>query len=317
MIKCTFSDVSERDMDLLFLEEFICSEEFLNIFLSRIGLVGATVCEIEQSKVDVELGESDITVIVQKNDKKYGLLIEDKIDAKAQENQSGRYIKRGEKGKEKGDYEEFFVFIVAPKEYLSVNKEAQKYGIHISYEECLEYFKAKADTRCEFKAQQIEQAINKQKHGYQVIENSAVTRFWREYIEYQKEHYPELILRDKGDVKGSKATWVTFHTSNPKIKIYHKSEKGCVDLEFAGLGNKLAELKSLIISSVGKLWDNGMDVWKTDKSAVLRVRVPEIDFRSDFEQNRGKVDEALKEAKRLYSILDDIPLEKLNELFSI
>ena len=38
MIKCIFSDVSERDMDLLFLEEFVSSEEFLHIFLSKISL---------------------------------------------------------------------------------------------------------------------------------------------------------------------------------------------------------------------------------------------------------------------------------------
>lgn len=38
MINCKFSDVSERDMDLLFLEELASSSEFLNIFLSKIGL---------------------------------------------------------------------------------------------------------------------------------------------------------------------------------------------------------------------------------------------------------------------------------------
>ena len=36
MIDCKFSDVSERDMDLLFLEEIASSQDFLNIFLSKI-----------------------------------------------------------------------------------------------------------------------------------------------------------------------------------------------------------------------------------------------------------------------------------------
>ncbi len=96
MIECRFSDVSERDMDLLFLEEMVSSQEFLNIFLSKINLPDATVCSVEQSKVDVEYGESDMTVIVEKSSNKYGLLIEDKIDAIAMPNQSGRYIARGE-----------------------------------------------------------------------------------------------------------------------------------------------------------------------------------------------------------------------------
>ena len=94
MVKCKFSDVSERDMDLLFLEEMASSQEFLNIFLAKIILSNAIVCSIEQSKVDVEYGESDMTVIVEKDGNKYGLLIEDKIDAVAMPNQSGRYTAR-------------------------------------------------------------------------------------------------------------------------------------------------------------------------------------------------------------------------------
>ena len=66
MLNCKFSDVSERDMDLLFLEEFACSQEFLDIFLSKVGLKGAAVCSVEQSKTDLEYGESDMTVIVER-----------------------------------------------------------------------------------------------------------------------------------------------------------------------------------------------------------------------------------------------------------
>ncbi len=32
IIQCTFADVTEHDMDLLFLEEFVCSDEFLKLF---------------------------------------------------------------------------------------------------------------------------------------------------------------------------------------------------------------------------------------------------------------------------------------------
>ena len=80
MIRCKFSnDISERDMDLLFLEEFVCSPSFAALFLAKIGLDGASVIEIEHSKMDLDLGESDMTVIVEKNGVRYGLLIEDKM----------------------------------------------------------------------------------------------------------------------------------------------------------------------------------------------------------------------------------------------
>ena len=41
MIRVSFSDVSERDMDLLFLEEFVCSESFLRLFTDLVGIPAA------------------------------------------------------------------------------------------------------------------------------------------------------------------------------------------------------------------------------------------------------------------------------------
>lgn len=60
---CRFNDVSERDMNFLFLEEIVSSPDFAGIFLSKVGKGGATVLEIENSKTDAEFGESDMTVI--------------------------------------------------------------------------------------------------------------------------------------------------------------------------------------------------------------------------------------------------------------
>lgn len=315
MLECTFSDISERDMDLLFLEEFVSSQKFLNIFLSKINLIGATICSVEHSKVDVELGESDLTVIVEKDNKRYGLLIEDKIDAIAMKNQSGRYLERGKKGKENGEYTEYFVFIVAPEKYLLTNEEAKKYSNNVTYEECIEYFRSNSDNRSIFKLQQIEQAVGKQRNGYQVIKNTAVTSFWYQYAKYQKEKYPKLIFNGDIGAKGSKSTWPVFSTFESRIKIVHKSEKGYVDLEFAGLGGKIIELRKQIKSKVGKLWDNDLSVEQTGKSAVLRIMVPIVDFKIDFAKQENNIDIVFSKVEKLYSILDDIFDYKLLQLF--
>ena len=62
MIKCIFSDVSERDMDMLISEEVVLSTDFLSIFFDKIGLETASVLSVELSQADPVLGESDITV---------------------------------------------------------------------------------------------------------------------------------------------------------------------------------------------------------------------------------------------------------------
>ena len=80
-IQCTFADVTEHDMDLLFLEEFVCSDEFLKLFTQQIGVTNARVLSVHSSLTDVVLGESDITVVLESDGKRIALLIENKIDA--------------------------------------------------------------------------------------------------------------------------------------------------------------------------------------------------------------------------------------------
>jgi len=283
MIKCTFSDVSERDMDLLFLEEFAHSQDFANVFLSKINMIDAAVVEIEQSKVDVEFGESDMAVIVEYSGKKHGLLIENKIDAIAMPNQSGRYKERGFKGIKNGDYNSFDVFIVAPEKYLSQNEEAKKYPNKVTYEECLQYFESFTDARASFKKQQVEQAITKQKSGYSVTENKRVTEAWRKYTALKEEKYPYLWLATSGGPKGAKASWPRFNTVIKGLYMYHKTEFGFIDLHFSGCANRVLDLRDVLTKMLGNLTEQGLSVHITGKSAVLRLRVPSINFREPYE----------------------------------
>lgn len=256
MPRCKLADVSEHDMDLLFLEEFVVSQEFLNLFTAKVGLLDTTVIEIEHSKTHPEYGESDMTVIVEANGTRYGLLIEDKIDAIAMPEQHERYVKRGKYGMSHGDYSKFFVFIVAPEKYLKENAEAQKYPNKISYEECVRYFETDTDRRKAFKLSQINQAINKQKTGYQVIENDAVTKFWRELQKFCEGNFPSLYLSYDGSSKGSSSKWFYFKTPYEKVWIIYKSNAGEVVLEFqdSNIRKKITPLleKDMILSEVGK-----------------------------------------------------------------
>ncbi len=54
-IECRFADISEHDMDMLFLEEFVSSDDFLKIFLSKAEIEDARVISVESSKTDIGL----------------------------------------------------------------------------------------------------------------------------------------------------------------------------------------------------------------------------------------------------------------------
>ena len=317
MIKCLFSDVSERDMDLLFLEEFVVSEEFVKIFADKVNESVSHIISVQQSKVDTEYGESDMTVIADCNGVKVGFLIEDKIDAIAMPRQCERYFLRGNRGIDEGDYDKFHVFIVAPEKYLAENKEAHHYTNQISYEVILTYFKQYKDARSQFKAQQIEQAIYKQKHGYQVIENTAVSNFWDKYIAYQKEHYSHLYLVTGGGKKGSAATWPHYSTRIKGVYLSHKSEKGYADLTFSGTWESVNELETILRKVLGNFEEQGITLQKAGKSAVLRALIPILDFHQPFEDQIDDVEACFKGIDRLTQLSHTLPAADISQVLII
>ena len=317
MIKCIFSDVSERDMDLLFLEEFIISEQFVKLFSDKVNETVSHIFSVQQSKVDSEHGESDMTVIAECNGEKVGFLIEDKIDAIAMPRQCKRYFLRGEKGVKCGDYDRFHVFIVAPEKYLSENDEAKHYPNQVSYESILEYFSQYDDARSQFKSQQIEQAIDKQKHGYQVIENTAVTVFWEKYIAYQKEHFSHLYLVTGGGKKGSAATWPHYNTRIKGVYLSHKSEKGYVDLTFSGTWDSVNELEAILRKALGNFEEQGVTLQKAGKSAVLRALIPILDFHHPFEEQIDDVEACFKGIDSLTKLSHMLPSDDISNVLII
>lgn len=77
--------------------------------------------------------------------------------------QCNRYFKRGDEGIKCGDYDEYYVFIIAPEYYLDNNAEAKKYPYKISYEECLNVITATHGNIANFHRQIITHAIKTKK----------------------------------------------------------------------------------------------------------------------------------------------------------
>ena len=302
MIIHNFRDILEHDMDMLILEEFSCSAEFSKIFLSKIGITNAILLSTWQSKTDSELGESDLTIVFSHNDKKIALLIEDKIDAIAMPEQPSRYILRGNKGVESGDYDYYYIFIVAPKKYLEINEKAKEYPYNVSYEEIRDYFVKIDDPRKGFKIAQIDLAIEKQKNGYQVVKNSIITDFWRYYIEYKKLFYPKLNLVISSDIKPTSGYWTYFRTNNSYSCIYFKSNKGYVDLTFNGKADIIDKIKSFLSNAIGNYYEQGYTVVKTGKSCVIRLTVPIVDFSKPFDIQIDLVKQSFDAVEKLFEL---------------
>ena len=288
--------VCERDIDLYIINKFINDSKFKELFLKKINCQNYQVCKCLHSFSD-ENGESDITIILENDNRKIGLLIEDKINAIAMQKQYERYILRAEKQKHEGLFDDYYIFIIAPKSYIDSNTEAKKYDNKISYEEILDYISGDV-----YGESLIREAIEKKKKGYEVVENKAVTLFWEKYYEMVENKFSDLKLNKIEGPRGSDANWPIFHTPIKKIKLLHKADRGYVDLTF----RRVSQYYSEVYDIVKNVLKENMKLEQTEKSLAIRIDVPEIDFQKDFKEQEENVIKCLEVVRELQEFMKKI-----------
>ncbi len=280
----------ERDIDLLIIEEFISSTEFASIFLNEISMTDDyTIEKIFHSKRDVNLGESDIVIILKTNDQRFALHIEDKIDAQAMPNQHDRYGKRIEKDIQAGEYDCAAWMLVAPKKYIQGNSEAKKYKHVLTYERLWKYFSEQHDLRSQYKMALIDKAIKEQKKSYQLNRNEAAVDFCTKMNQYQIKNYSSLPL-------GTAAWWPHRKTPIKNVQLVYKPNKGYCDLKFSG--NAMDKYRELLPDYLS----DKMFIASMGKSYAVRVYVSKFSLTEPFSEKIEEVEEALEVLQNLYDL---------------
>ena len=122
---------SERDLDLIQLEELHADSGYSGWFAARIELEGYEFVSARHSVSATgndANGETDILAFFQGNGSKVAVLIEDKISAAFTHRQAERYIERGDDLVRNGEANEFRTVLVAPCQYLASVPQAQTLG---------------------------------------------------------------------------------------------------------------------------------------------------------------------------------------------
>ena len=239
---------------------------------------------------------------MEKDNHRVGILIEDKIDAIAMDLQPERYVERGEKGIRDNLYDEYRILIIAPKKYLESNTQVSKYPNQISYEELLDLMKDDiyANTL-------LNKAIEEKENGYTVIEDEMVTEFWKRYYAFIKENYPKIKINEIDGPRGARAVWPELFTNNPKVKIMHKSDRGFMDLTFSNMGEHIDIFNKYVSEDI----INKYEIVRTGKSLSIRINVPVLDFKNEFDDYIEEMHECMKSASELYDVLKSINVLKM------
>lgn len=290
-----FDKIEERDIDFIVMRAFMEIPVFSSLFLDKIDYQSGEVIHIQHSYMDNEFGESDITVIMNVEHKKIGLLIENKIDAQAMSQQYFRYVQRGKKGIAEGKYDDFAVFIIAPQSYLESNHEAKKYENQISYEKLLQFF---SQFNQEYDAKLMNAAIQKQAKGYIVQEVPSITDFWKKIYNYCSCCNRKIEMYSVNGPKGLRSTWLQFKIPLKGAALYYKANQGVCDLQFNGKRNDSLRLKTDFVQFL----DEDMHWADTGESLSLRIKVKKIDVKRPFEESQESIEVVLEAIERLTAL---------------
>lgn len=276
--RIAITGVSERDIDLMLLEEFLSSLAFQNWFITTAlgsDVLRVKVVRAERSVTD-STGESDLEIDFLNQDSSITrLMIENKVKAGLQPQQAHRYLLRGQNYLDQGQCSVFYTVIVGPARYFGDSESNKGFGHRITYESIYDWFKQNPDIgdRRNYKMALLQSAIDRGTLGYQPETDHPTTDFWYVYWELTYDRAPELEMKEPKD-KPSGSGFVHFRppTLPRGVDIVHKLIFGYVDLHLRGMGKHLTKVKRLL----DPFLEDGMKVESAAKSAAVRIQVPKL-----------------------------------------
>lgn len=198
----TLTHATERDVDLLLVEELIGSQEFLSWVASKAGWSEAPVSwkVLHSKRRTRNRREIDIFVEISTADsrKPSVFLIENKLSEDEQPDQAESY--REELARIGDDCSFAAMLLVCPNSYASVHHAfAEKFDAVVSYETVADFLRQRSrsvDTelgrRLAFRAELLGQAIHKFRRGYTPVPNAIIGTFNQNYVALLSRIAPEI-----------------------------------------------------------------------------------------------------------------------------
>jgi hypothetical protein len=289
------SPIEERHIDFILEEEFATSPAFLDFFVKtanastdgtrresaddpRRPLLPSDepTCRAIRS-VTTSAGESDVLVTYESASEtvpRVALLIEDKISAVFQGKQAERYVERGQNGIPK-EWDAFWTCLVAPAKY---RRGLEGFDARVSLESIRDFFKAAKDTRSQFKAHVIEQALSDfSATGIKKVD-PIMTAFRAFYASRAYKYFDDTgIHPDAARDAWFDDTWFHFRSETlPRnSQIIHKAKAGVVQLPFEKIP---VDVLSKAFDIVRKESIPGFEIRpvQTHTSSSLQIDVPPV-----------------------------------------
>ena len=290
--------LTERDLDLILLEELSSDTGFLAWFVKHLGLANCTLLDARHSeweRTGKKWGETDVLAFVESDGSKIAILIEDKVAAQFTDRQAERYRERAEKLVKKKCADKSFIVLCAPESYLAKVPEDDPWDLRISLETVLEWFESVSGFRASWRARALRSCLEclsaSQSAGCEEI--SRFSSELRAYLCSLNEGFNHKITDEK---------WgfiIKPHRTPTNVQIAWKYNQACIDLTF--YRDHVGKASADDAPSGVTFMPSGE---KDRKSDIFRVEVPAVDVTSPLEEQMDIVSEDMDAIRKLLPLVD-------------
>lgn len=197
----TLTHATERDIDLLLVEELFASPHFVRWLLAKSGLPSEVTSSTVLHSKRRTRSRREIDIFVEAVDRVAGrvaLLIENKLDATEQPDQAESY--REELTVLADHFAHRAITIICPSAYADAHRDfTSKFDAVVTYEDLADYFVARQSAhpaepeRMQFRADLLRQAVMKSRRGYTPVPNEVIGGFNARYVARLALLAPEIV----------------------------------------------------------------------------------------------------------------------------
>jgi len=261
----TLTHATERDIDLLLVEEFKCSPDFVRWFSHQVAAaVGASIhvgpSQVTHSRrrthnrreIDICLeiggGKAPATYV----------LVENKLDTTEQFEQAESYREEARQLVSNGTVNAAYTALIAPTSYLNQHRHfASKFDATVPYETVAAFLTQRAISggevgdRLRHRAAMMEQAITKSRRGYEAVPLAQIEQFNAKYVALARAKFPLLkpgpsMLKEGRPGESKTMIFAPDACPDwdflPQMRIVHQLREGNANVNFYGWGDQFVTL---------------------------------------------------------------------------
>ena len=311
----TLTHATERDIDLLLVEELACSPDFVGWLLAEATGLHLKIHSSEvlhSTRRMFNRREIDIRLEVFTNAGTYLLLIENKLDAGEQPNQAISYREEAEILTKDG--QTVLTLLVSPEAYGITHPEfSSAFDQAITYEQIENYFNRTAKEmpfllalRLRYRAGLLRQAIDKGRRGYVQVIHPGKRAFSERYVSLLEELAPDL-LPGPSMLRQSAAESVTMIFAPetlpkwsflPRMRIVHQLRDTNANLNFYQWGDawdQLAETVSAALEGTAFYAAPSANKRRNGSTSLkITAETPKVDQFGDFDAQLNAIEAGIR-----------------------